>query len=387
LWWPGWQATVDGRPAPIRPANSSGRILLDVASGEHTIVLSLGRTPLRAAAESTSLIAALGLLGWMVYSYRQGAHRQSVIPGSVARLRGLRGLAAKHGATTLSASLICITALAIWITRSAPAATANDETMDFVSQPYLHHNPGGAELTPGLWLMSYSLSAEELQAGQTLNANFNWINSMDAQAVTMTLVSPAQHLVGLEDAPTLAQLVEPVSVGESQTRHLLVIPPESPRGIYLLKIQRDGDALYLRPVRVRNERPAGDRPVIAQFGDRIHLHGVRAEQTTPTQYRHARLVHCKTGEANYAIAVRLSGVPRLTHNRAMVFCRRAFGAGEQSAIATSLPEGAAETITRLRSFCDAATLAGIGQYVQPGVALDALHAAAGLPRSRALGQS
>ena len=62
LWWPGWQASVDGKPAPIRPANSSGRIILDVASGEHTVVLSLGRTPLRAVAESVSLIAVIVML-------------------------------------------------------------------------------------------------------------------------------------------------------------------------------------------------------------------------------------------------------------------------------------------------------------------------------------
>ncbi len=375
LWWPGWQATVDGRPAPIRPADSSGRILLDVPSGEHTVVLSLGRTPLRAAAESTSLIAALGLLGWIVYSWRQSARRQSVIAGRVSRLRGLRGLAANHGASILSASLICIAALAILMARSAPAATADDETMDFVSQPYLHHNPGGAELTPGLRLMNYSLSAEELQAGQTLNASLNWINSKDAQTVTMTLVSPAQHLVGLEDAPTLAQSVEPVSVGESQTRHSLVIPPESPRGIYLLKIQGDGDALFLRPVRVRNERPAGDLPVIAQFGDRIRLHGVRAEQTTPTQLSVTLdWSTAKPVEANYAIALRLSGVASIDTQPGYGFLPTSLwrpGELVRDRYTLKLPEGTPprndyeiEVI-----LYDAATLAGIGQYVQPGVAL------------------
>ncbi len=372
LWWPGWQATVDGQPAPIRPANSSGRILLNVASGEHTVVLWLGRTPLRAAAESASLIAALGLLGWMVYSWRKGARRQSVTSGYAARLRGL---ITKHGATTLSAGLICITALAIFVARSAPAATANDETMDFVSQPYLHHSPGGAELTPGWRLMNYFLSAEELPAGQTLNANLNWINSKGAQAVTLTLVSPAQHLVGLEDAPTLAQSVERVSAGESQTHHSLAIPRETARGIYLLKVQGDGAVLYLRPVRVRNERPVGDLPIIAQFGDRIRLHGVRTEQTTPTQLSVTLdWSTAKPVEANYAIAVRLSGAASIDTQPGYGFLPTSLwrpGELVTDRYTLKLPEGTPprndyeiEVI-----LYDAATLAGIGQYVQPGVAL------------------
>ena len=62
-------------------------------------------------------------------------------------------------------------------------------------------------------------------------------------------------------------------------------------------------------MRIRNERPVGDAPVIAQFGDRIRLHRVRAEQTTPTQFA-VTLDWSATQpvEANYAIAVRLSGV-------------------------------------------------------------------------------
>jgi len=367
LWWPGWQATVDNQPASIHPANSSGRIVLDVTGGEHTVALWLGRTPLRAMAESVSLLTAIvALIIWLKNPTRQDA---KVAKSSPMNLKALGVLA-----------VIGLFALVVLSLRSTPRAAANDETMDFISQPYLHHNPEGAELKPGLRLSSYQLSADELPAGQTLNVSLNWLNASEAQTVTVKLVSPAQHLVGLEDAPTLAESVASIAQDKSETRHALAIPSDAPSDVYLLKVQSGIDEMYLRPVHVLNDRPVGDSPVLAQFGDRIRLHRVQAEQVTPTRF--AVTLDWSASrpiEANYAIAVRLHNAAGDTV--ASIDTQPGYGflptslwrPGEliSDRYTLRLPEGTPprndyqiEVI-----LYDAATLAGIGQYLHPNVPL------------------
>jgi len=382
LWWPGWQASVDGLLAPIHPATSSGRITLDVASGEHTVVLSLGRTPLRALAESISLVAAIVVLVML---------GRPIVSGITQRIRPDVNVRAESTQRSLNPEihlrvmpaailiLVLLITLAVFVTRSMPVATAGDETMDFNSQPYLHHNPGGAELDPGLRLMSYSLAADELPAGQTLDASLNWINTASAETVTVKLVSPAQHLPGLEGAPTLAQSIAVVPGGTTRTDLSLAIPPDTPRGIYLLRVSAGQDPVYLRPVCVRNETPVSDAPVRAQFDQgRIRLHRVSAAQAqvTPTQlavtldWSAARPV-----EANYAIAVRLRGVTSIDTQPGYGFLPTSvWRPGEMLAdrYTLELPEGMPPRndyeIEVL--LYDAATLAGVGEpYLQKNVAL------------------
>jgi hypothetical protein len=47
MYFPGWQATVDGAPAPLRIAGSAGLMELDLPAGEHTIDVRMGSTPAR----------------------------------------------------------------------------------------------------------------------------------------------------------------------------------------------------------------------------------------------------------------------------------------------------------------------------------------------------
>jgi len=366
LWWPGWQATVDGQPTPIRPANSSGRITLDLASGEHTVILSLGRTPLRAVAEGVSLVALIAVL--VIWLRPMLKHRAKRAQGD--ELHSTRWF------TIGLTALVLLISLLVFSAQSMPATTANDETMDFVSQPYLHHNPNGVELSPGLRLMTYDLSADELQAGQTLNVNLDWINADRPSAVTVKLTSPAQHLVGLESAPMLAESSAVIGGNlTARTTHALPIPPDAPRGVYLIKVLAGAEPVYLRPVRVRSETPVGDAPVLAQFGDRIRLHRVRAEQVTPTQlavtldWSAARPV-----EANYAVAVRLSGVASIDTQPGYGFVPTSlWRPGEliSDRYTLKLPEGTPprDDYKIQVILYDAATLAGIGQYLQENIAL------------------
>lgn len=379
LWWPGWQATVDGKLAPIRPATSSGRIVLDVARGEHNVVLSLGRTPLRAVAENVSLVALIAVsVIWLYPILNRAATRTRGDGAPVAMLSGPGSLIrTMDRPAVLAFVLILLIATGEFVSRSVTLPGSNDETMDFVSQPYLHHNPGGIRLGQAMQLLDYDFSADELQAGQTLNVRASWLNTSDTQGVTVTLVSPAEHLVGFEGAPALAQseMIVPSTAMTQAVTVSLLIPPETPRGLYLVKVQGKERSVYLRPVRVRNERPAGVSPVVAQFGDRIRLHRVRAEQTTPTQlavtldWSAAQPV-----EANYAISVRLSGVASIDTQPGYGFLPTSLWRPAElvtDRYTLDLPEGTPpgndyqiEVI-----LYDAATLAGIGRYIQPDVAL------------------
>jgi uncharacterized membrane protein YfhO len=65
-YFPGWQATVDGRPVKIKPEGPNGLIGLDVPAGEHVVDLRFGLTPVRLAGR---LLSALGvvMLGGLVW--------------------------------------------------------------------------------------------------------------------------------------------------------------------------------------------------------------------------------------------------------------------------------------------------------------------------------
>jgi hypothetical protein len=60
FYFPGWEATLDGRPIPIRPAPGLGDMLVDVPPGKHDLEFRFVGSPLRRAARAVSW-AALGL--------------------------------------------------------------------------------------------------------------------------------------------------------------------------------------------------------------------------------------------------------------------------------------------------------------------------------------
>ncbi len=62
LYFPGWRAAADGQPLALTAAPSLGYIQFELPQGKHTVRLWLGRTPLRAAAETLSLLAVGGWL-------------------------------------------------------------------------------------------------------------------------------------------------------------------------------------------------------------------------------------------------------------------------------------------------------------------------------------
>jgi hypothetical protein len=70
--FPGWQATVDGRPAEIAPDPPDGLIGLNLPPGEHEVYLRLRPTPVRQIGLALSLLTALGVIALFVWDARRG---------------------------------------------------------------------------------------------------------------------------------------------------------------------------------------------------------------------------------------------------------------------------------------------------------------------------
>ena len=62
VYWPGWQATLDGKPVFFSYNNPAGVMTLSVPKGEHRIKFSFGESPIRLFADALSILALLSLI-------------------------------------------------------------------------------------------------------------------------------------------------------------------------------------------------------------------------------------------------------------------------------------------------------------------------------------
>jgi hypothetical protein len=300
LFWPGWRASVDGEPVEVHPVEGSGYLALLVPPGEHTVVLWLGRTPIRAMAEGLSLatVLAMAVVGARRYSASlRSALRTPILLCALCVLCGFSFLQAASSTR-----------------HPAPDAHQN-RTMDFIQMPYLHPNPGGVRFEDGdEWaeLLGYTLPDDTPSPGDPLTVTVK-VEANFSPTVTLALVSPAS--VRYDLAP-LAEV--------TCTPHLcpLTIPTDIPRGIYLLRLRVFGPqgelmartpsgaergTVYLAPVRVTAgpSLPA-EAAVLHPFGPEIRLYGATIAQAAPDRLT-VRLVWGVQYPiaTNYGISLRL----------------------------------------------------------------------------------
>lgn len=62
IYWPGWQAKLDGKPVAIFYSNLQGVMTFQIPAGEHSLRLVFGETPLRLFADILSLFSLIGLV-------------------------------------------------------------------------------------------------------------------------------------------------------------------------------------------------------------------------------------------------------------------------------------------------------------------------------------
>lgn len=256
LFWPGWQATINGAPAELRTQPGSGLMILDVPPGPHTVVLWLGHTPVRLAAEIISLAALALTVGLLVL----GARRSPV--DSLGRRLLFAGIV-----------LAGLVVLAVML-RQRPVIELpdNDLTWDFAQMGYLHHDLAGIGFDNGARLYSYGYSRDELRAGETLTVTLS-LAPGNGRLVTLDLATPAIARPTPRDhaePPLLASATAPLA-DEDVVVFSLPISTNAPAGLYVPRLTIDnarplmpsgqtrGD-LFLRPVRVLPE--VGEPPAI-----------------------------------------------------------------------------------------------------------------------------
>ncbi len=219
--------------------------------------------------------------------------------------------------------------------------------MDFVQMPYLHPNPRGVrfEREDG-WaeLLGYTLSDDTLSPGDPLTvtvkveASFPPFSPAAFGGTPFPLLNSVQEREGGSGAAaggrvrTTLALVSPASVRydlpplaeTTCTAHLcpLTVPPDIPRGIYLLRLRVFGPqgeltartpagaemgTVYLAPVRVTAGPPLPpEAAVLHPFGPEIRLYSATVAQTAPDRLM-VRLVWGARYPiaANYGISLRL----------------------------------------------------------------------------------
>lgn len=268
--WPGWTATVDGEETAGRPAPGSGLMMVDVPAGEHTLTVSLRRTPVRWTADLISL-AALAIAGVVAVGGRgtKGGGRRW--PSAVFLSRDAWFFLAPAVLLALFLGL-----------RPVPNTAPASLNWDFAQMAYLHASPGGVRFEKGFHLEEYAYEKAEVRPGETLTVRVKWSGAAaEATTAVLELVTPAVHR--FEDAPPLVTLSQPLA-GENVT-FVLTIPADAPAGLYTPRLTVEGvrpllpsgqtrGALFLRPLRIT--RPSGEE----EGPDAERSLTVRAEQVT-----------------------------------------------------------------------------------------------------------
>ena len=296
LYWPGWRATVGGQPADLSAQPGSGLMTLTVPAGDHTVALELQRTPVRAASEWLSLIAALVTIALLIVGRRtpspfgRGLGRGSSAPAtdhspprppepkgvglldgapstglSEAAVAGrlpaegassdaprLAGPSASEDADSafspratdhwllFTAYCLLLTILTLAWRNDPRELPPGDLTWDFAQLAYLHHDPDGVAFENGARLYEYGYSADELAAGQTMTVTLS-VAPGDGRAATLALVTPASARPtpdGAAPPPVMAAATVPLSAATAV--FVLPIPPDAPPGLYVPRLTLDG---------------------------------------------------------------------------------------------------------------------------------------------------
>lgn len=92
LYFPGWEARVDGRPAPVRPFGALGLVSAEVPAGEHRVEIRRGLTPLQQVATGLGIVSLCLVLAALL---RSGVRRRRRwVPAGAAAVALALGLAA-----------------------------------------------------------------------------------------------------------------------------------------------------------------------------------------------------------------------------------------------------------------------------------------------------
>ena len=160
FWFPGWQASVDGRPVEVRPTGRLGLVTVDVPAGRHTVRLAFAGTASRQAGAVMSVLSLLGLSALLVG-------------------RRARRLGAVWAVLLLAVLLVCV-----W-----PPATVQPDRV-------------GAELGGSVRLLASRVQAPQVYSpGDTVRVDLYWMASrmLPGYKVFVHVVDASGAIVAQQD--------------------------------------------------------------------------------------------------------------------------------------------------------------------------------------------
>ena len=306
LFFPGWQAQVDGQAVEIASWPGLGYISLELGKGSHQVYLRLGNSALRQQANWATVVGIVILLtlGVLARPWQRLAQRHLWMAGGAI------------------AAAVALGALFRLLGSSAVQPGVSDLTMDFIRQPYLHHNPAGTDFG-ATRLLRYTMSSDRAAAGDTVAIEIEWTDGRIEELTAQVDLVFAVH-EALEDPPTLATSMAAIPPGGGMTHHEITIPSDAVRGIYFLRARvvsptgtltprtEQGKSLgntYLRPLQVTAYRPAtGNEPALGRFGPHISLIDAQVEPIDADRLVTTLTWRCDSPvQINYRLSLRVSG--------------------------------------------------------------------------------
>jgi hypothetical protein len=285
--FPGWRATVNSAPAPIRAQAETGLITLDLPAGDVDLLLTFGPTPLRQAMQRLSALAWVGLgVGVVLMGLRRRKFAQRD-PGA----------AAGWGVVLPVAGVVlAVWGMQLWGGRIFQLHSSPDQALPAAL-------PLQVDFGTQVRLLGLDPLPETVRAGDTLDVVAYW-RALDDSDENYSVVL---HLVDLADGVAVATLrqLHPSDIPTSgwatglYVRNALSLPLptdllpvqygvrvgiyDAAQARYLPTAQGDlweAGRVWVLPHQ-RPEPPAGPQ---ARFGEALHLLGVEQSPAALTLY-------------------------------------------------------------------------------------------------------
>ncbi len=309
--FPGWQAFVDGGPAPITPSYPLGMITFEVPAGDHRVLVRFGDTPVRTFANIISALGLLFMIGVTLFLSLKQREHTIISPHEVEESR----IPLPHAcflALTLLALLLFkigfIDTYTTWFRESSPRG-----------QVLGVQHPSHINLGDEVLFLGYDISSESVMPGDTVAVTLYW----EAQRRLQEDYGVFVHLDDLRASYiswSLSEEINPADLPSStwtpwfyvSDRHVLDMSRETPPGLYVLHAGlylRDSgerlavldgarnvvsDSLELVRIRVRRRTPLNlsDVTMVGPFGfgEQIRLLGYRLEDSSATPGNYFRLL-------------------------------------------------------------------------------------------------
>ncbi len=234
FYFPGWQASVDGQPAPIAPVTERGLIGVTVPTGRHHLSLRFAETPVRQFANVISIIALLVIIILSVSTLKV---REAGLKFNLQPSTRFANLQPSTFMTLMVLALTLILVKTLYLDRYDNPLKHVFNGTQVARSDVSHQVNFGHQIN----LLGYDLSSTTITSGQTLDLTLYWqarqLLITNYSALTQ-LVDEQQHLYSGQDNlhPGNLPTTRWKLWGFVRDVHAVQVPPGTPPGDYFLVV-------------------------------------------------------------------------------------------------------------------------------------------------------